>query len=59
MEAALVVQFRLACLSDRVESFSDDFVQQPGDASIRVARRLFEAGLQRGRDTPSVDFSLA
>ena len=47
MEAALVVHFCLAGLPGRVESFSDDLVQQPGDASIRLARRHFEAGLHR------------
>jgi hypothetical protein len=42
MEAALVAQFRFARLPGRLEAFRDDLVQQPGDASIRRARHLFE-----------------
>jgi hypothetical protein len=44
METALVLHFRLTGLDGRGEPFSDDLVQQPGDASIRIARRLLEAG---------------
>ena len=58
VEAALVFHFRLACLTDRVESFSDDLVQQLGDAAIRHARRFFERCFHRGRDAPRVDFGL-
>jgi hypothetical protein len=47
VEAALAVGLGLVLLSGRVESLSDDLVQQPGHASIRVACRLLEAGFHR------------
>lgn len=54
-----MIDFRLTRLSGRVEPFSDYLVQQPGDASIRIARRLLEAGFHRRRDPPRVHFSLS
>ena len=47
VKAALIVHLRRTRLSGRVESLSDDFVQQPGHASIRVARGVLEAGFHR------------
>src|SRR5713101_1554229 len=57
VEPALVIG--LGRVAGRIESFSDDLVQQLGDASIRIARRLLEAGFHGGRDAPRVYFALA
>jgi hypothetical protein len=40
-----------------IEVFSDDLVQQLGDAAIRVASDLLEPGLGLGRDPPRINFS--
>lgn len=59
VKAALLFDLRLASVAGRSEVISDDFVQQPGHASIRAARCLLEAGFRRGRDPPRVYFSLS
>jgi hypothetical protein len=57
VEPALVIG--LGHVAGRVEPFSDDLVQQPGDASIRIARHFFETGFHRRRDPPRVHLSLS
>ena len=59
VEPTLALALGLGVLPSRVETLSDHFVQQLGDTSIRIARRLLEAGLHRGRNAPRVDFALA